>query len=85
MKTKHRAKAIEVFEGTGIQLPKDGQDLGHMAGQHHLGAAVGSPEFVATYMYLDKKVASWIEQVSHLADIANTQPHAVYAGFVFGL
>ena len=54
-----------------------------MTGQRHLGAAVGSPEFVASY--LDKKVASWVEQVSHLADIANTQPHAAYAGFVFGL
>ena len=30
-------------------------------------------------------VASWVEQVSYLADIANTQPDAAYAGFVFGL
>ena len=34
---------------------------------------------------MEDKVASWVEQVSHLADIATTQPHAAYAGFVFGL
>ena len=27
----------------------------------------------------------WVEQVSHFADIASTQPHAAYAGFVFDL
>ena len=46
-------------------------------------AAVGSPEFVAAY--LDESVDPWVEQVTHLADIASTQPHAAYAGFVFGL
>ena len=33
------------------------------------------------------KLASWVEQVNHFADIANTQPHAayMYAGFMFGV
>ena len=78
-----RAAATEEFEGTGVQLSEDGEDLSHKAGQRYLGAAIGSPEFVATY--LEDKVASWVEQVSHLADIATTQPHAAYAGFEFGL
>ena len=30
-------------------------------------------------------MASWVKQVTHLADITTTQPHATYAGFVFGL
>ena len=83
MKTECRAAASEEFEGTGVQISEDGDDLLHKAGQRHLGAAVGSPEFVAAY--LDEKVATWVEQVTHLADIASTQPHAAYAGFVFGL
>ena len=64
-------------------MSEDGEDLAHKAGQRHLGSAVGSPEFVAAY--LDEKVASWVEQVNHLANIATTHPHAAYAGFVFGL
>ena len=83
VKTECRAAASEEFEGTGVQISEDGDDLLHKAGQRHLGAAVGSPEFVAAY--LDEKVATWVEQVTHLADIASTQPHAAYAGFVFGL
>ena len=82
VKPEFRAAATEEFEGTGVQLSEDGEDLTHKAGQRHLGAAIGSPEFVATY--LEDKVASWVEQVSHLA-VATTQPHAAYAGFVFGL
>ena len=83
VKTECREAAIEELEGTGVQFTQDGEDLAHKAGQRHLGAAVGSPEFIAAY--LDTKVASWVEQVNHLANIANTQPHAAYAGFVFGL
>ena len=60
-----------------------GQDLVHKAGQRHLGAAVGSTEFIAAY--LNGKVASWVAQVDRLAAIAATQPHAAYATIIFGL
>ena len=73
VKTECRAAANEEFEGTGVQISEDGDDLVHKAGQRHLGAAVGSPEFVTAY--LDEKVATWVEQVTHLADIAST-PHS---------
>ena len=53
------------------------------AGQCHLGAAVGSPEFIAAY--LNEKVSSWVAQLDCLAAIAATQPHAVYATYIFGL
>ena len=84
VKPECQAAAVEEFEGrTGVQLTEDGEDLAHKAGQHHLGAAVGSSEFVAAY--LDEKVTSWVEQVTLLGDIATTQLHAAYAGFVFSL
>ena len=54
VKTEGRAAAIEESEGTGVQITEDGDDLAHKVGQRHLGAAVGSPEFVATY--LDEKL-----------------------------
>ena len=82
-KPGHRGAAEHIFSGTGIQFTDDGQDLKHKAGQRHLGAAVGSAEYVAAY--LDQKDAFWSEQVTQLADVAGTQPHAAYAAFAFGL
>lgn len=35
--------------------------------------------------YVKKKVAKWSEQVELLAGVAKTEPHAAYAGFIFGL
>ena len=82
-KCRDTGAAEHIFSVTGIQFTDNGQDLKHKAGQRHLGAAVGSAEYVATY--LDQKVASWSEQVTQLADVAGTQPHAAYAAFAFGL
>ena len=53
------------------------------AGQRHLGAAVGSAEFVTSY--LENKVTSWSKQVNKLADVVSTKPHAAYSAFAFGL
>ena len=64
-------------------MHKAGQGLVHKAGQCHLGAAVGSAEFIAAY--LNGKVASWAAQVDRNAAIAATQPHAAYAAYIFGL
>lgn len=77
------ADAEHIFSGTVVQITDNGPDLKHKAGKRHLGAAVGSAEFVAAY--LEEKVASWMKQVSQLVDVASTQPHAAYAAFVFGL
>ena len=57
-----------------MQLADDGDNLAHKSGQRHLGAGVGSVDFVAAY--LDAKVEAWAEQVDRLANIAATQPHA---------
>ena len=40
VKPECQTAASEEFEGTGIQLTKDGEDLTHKAGQCHLGASV---------------------------------------------
>ena len=59
-KRECRAAAVKEFEGTGIQMSEDGEDLANKSGQRHLGAAIGSPAFVATY--LEGKVTAWVEQ-----------------------
>ena len=83
VKPSRNADAEYVFSGTGVELTDDAPNLEHNAGQRHLGAAVGSAEYVAAY--LDEKVARWSEQVHQLADVASTEPHTAYAAFVFGL
>ena len=48
-------------------------------GTCHLGAALGTEEFQKSYV--QKKVESWIQCIHTLADIANTEPHAVYTAY----
>ena len=83
VKPGQNADAERAFSGTGVQLTDDAPNLEHKAGQRHLGAAVGSTEYVASY--LEEKVACWSKQVNQLTDVASTEPHAAYAAFVFGL
>ena len=54
-----------------------------MEGSRHLGAAVGSPEFITRY--LQQKAEAWVQEVSRLTEIAATQPQAAYSVFVHGL
>ena len=52
-------------------------------GQRHLGAAIGSREYVEEYV--DDKVTNWISEITKLAEFAVTQPQASYAADTFGL
>lgn len=72
-----------IFQGTGVKITPDGQEHAHERGGRHLGGALGSEAFVEAYV--KKKVAKWSEQVELLAGVAKTEPHAAYAGFIFGL
>ena len=49
----------------------------------HLGAALGSRTF--TEEYVTNKVQGWTQEITRLAEIATTQPHAAYAAFTHGL
>ena len=52
-------------------------------GQRHLGAAVGSVDFKETYV--KEKVIEWTLEVTNLSKFAETEPHAAYTAFTFGL
>ena len=75
VKPQHYHKAVEVFAGTGVDIRMDGC--------RHLGAALGSPEFITRY--LQQKAEAWVQEVSRLTKIAATQPQAAYSVFVHGL
>ena len=69
-------EAQELFQESGVSITTEGK--------RHLGAAVGTSQFVAGYVL--KKVAEWVGEVERLSSIAVTQPHAAYyAAFTHGL
>ena len=83
VKAEFRAAAARIFEGTGIHRTEEGDRHTHEAGQRHLGATVGSAEFVA--VYLDHRITAWAKDVDQLSQVAATHPHATYAAYDFGL
>ena len=46
-------------------------------GRSYLGAAIGSPEYISSYV--ETKVREWAENLHCLPEIAVTQPHAAFA------
>ena len=75
VKPEHLSSAQTMFANTNIRITA--------RGQRHLGAALGSREF--TEEYVTTKVESWTVEVSVLAKIASSRPHAAYCAFTHGL
>ena len=65
----------EVFKETSINVT--------VQGQKHLGAAIGSREYLEEYV--SEKVSNWVHEVATLAEFALSQPQACYAAYTFGL
>lgn len=75
VKPEHLANAHSIFADTNIQVTARGQG--------HLGAALRSLSFVEEYV--TQKVADWTAEVSALAAVADTRPHATYCTFTHGM
>lgn len=67
-------KAKEIFHDTQVKISSQGRP--------HLGAPLGSQEFVD--QFITEKVNQWKEELMLLKDIAQTQPHAAYTAFTHG-
>ena len=67
-------EAKKVFTGTNITVTS--------RGERHLGAAIGSPNFIEDY--IRSKVATWVEEVSSLSEIAVSYPQAALSAFTHG-
>ena len=52
--------AFSAFQGTGVSIISEGK--------HHLGAALGSPSFITSFV--EKQVTSWIKELQQLSDIS---------------
>ena len=75
VKPEHEETARQLFTDTDVNIS--------IEGKRHLGAALGSRTF--TEEYVTNKVQGWTQEITCLAEIATTQPHAAYAAFTHGL
>ena len=74
-KSEHLASiASATFAGSGVQVTP--------AGRPYLGAAIGTSEFV--HSYVESKVAMWMKELDYLATFAVSQPHAAHSAFTHG-
>ena len=67
-------QAKEVLKNSGLQITTQGR--------RHLGAVVGSEEFKKEFV--TEKVAKWIDELTKLTKIAQTEPHVAYAAYTHG-
>ena len=74
-KEKHLTSATATFANTGVKVTAEGRP--------YLGAAIGKPEFVTSYV--NNKVQTWTTVLDKLAIVAATQPHAAHAAFTHGI
>ena len=65
----------EAFKDTSINVT--------VQGQKHLGAAIGSREYLEEYV--SEMLTNWINDIGKLAEFALSQPQACYAAYTFGL
>ena len=53
-----------------------------ISGHKHLSSVIGEDDFLD--LFFEKKVDKWLSELSNLNEIARTEPHAAYCGFVHG-
>ena len=73
-RTSKRNKTSAAFNGTEVQTAT--------FGQRHLGAPLGSTNFVE--QYVQAKVAKWVDQLDRISVIAQSDPQAAYSANVHG-
>ena len=75
VKEQHQAEAERIFAETGVRITCEGK--------RHLGAALGTRDFVVEYV--QEKVANWKAEIGRLSLFARSEPHAAYSALTHGL
>ena len=75
VKDENFEEACILFKGTSLRITTEGRP--------YLGAPLGSPEFISTF--LEDKVSQWQQDVLRLSRFSSSQPHASYSAMVHGL
>ena len=73
-KEDHLSRAKDLFGDTLVNITTHGRP--------HLGAPLGSNEFLC--QFVTEKVNQWTQELLLLSDIAKAQPHAAYAALTHG-
>jgi hypothetical protein len=63
-----------LFSGTGVTITT--------WGERHLGAAIRSSDFITNYV--TNKVATWVEEITSLSEIAVSYPQAALSAYTHG-
>ena len=71
VKQHHLDEANDQFKDSGISITT--------VGKRHLGAAIGTLQFIS--VYVEHKVCEWVSEIERLSSVALTQPHTAYAAF----
>jgi hypothetical protein len=66
VKPELASEAKRIFENTDVQISTNGQ--------RHLGAAIGTIEFMEAYAA--QKIVKWVGEIESLTAIARSRPHA---------
>ena len=74
VKDSYFTKASQLFNDTEIKVTTKGK--------RHLGAVIGSEEFKTEY--INSKIATWIEELRILCQIAKIEPQAAFSCFIGG-
>ena len=75
VKEEHLPLARDIFRDTGVQVTTEGRQ--------YLGAALGSSEFIKSYV--NGKVRERCDELSKLSEISLTQPHYACSALTHGL
>ena len=75
VKEEKLEEAWVLFRNSGVKVTKDAN--------RYLGLALGFEASVQDM--LKREVRRWLETMKKQSDMANIQPHAVYAAFVHGI
>ena len=75
MKEAAAEEAKRLFSGTGVEITTEGKRL--------LEAAIGNNDFEEKFT--ETIISPLVQQVSRLAEVAQTKPQAAHAAFTYGL
>ena len=75
VKDENEEMAKEMFKYSGVNITT--------SGRKHLGAALGSEEFLKKFM--EAKIDDWCLEIEKLSEIARREPHSAYSAFVHGI
>ena len=68
-------RASEIFQDTGVNITLEGRP--------YLGSAIGTTSYVR--QLVREKVQEWVKNIKSLSEVATSEPHAAFYGYINGI